>query len=571
MSLYTFFPVLLNMSITASVVILLVLLLRLLLKKAPKVISYALWSMVIFRLLCPAAIPSSLSLFGLMDTPVAATGIISNSIEYISLDIVPAGSPSAANPAPGTAEEMSGNYLYQDEEKLTADPLKTPMNIASCIWAAGVLAMAVYAAVSYIRLRKKLITASPLRDNIYLVDEIPSPFVMGLIRPRIYLPSSLRERERTYILMHEQHHIRRFDHVIKTLAFAALCIHWFNPLVWIAFLLAGRDMEMSCDEAVVRKLGPDILADYAASLLSFATGRRVIAGIPLTFGEGNPKGRIRNLANWKKLSFWGILAAIAVVIVLALCLLTNPKPKRFSLSIVVPAGSKEAVVYTHEEISPLGSEIIVSCGEGLGDTAVSLKPIEVNTETAYDKPMYLTPGMPVKIKAEKGGWFKIGVDVQNDTDEDLIVYVDVENVQVRIGDAAANNPSAYNPAANGSANDPAANGAANDPSANDPANDPAANDLTRLEQYRTDYLGDAPRVSQIAQLLPYPRGYQYSSIELQTHEEPYELMVRLTGEDSVKRKDFVQAASLAFEYIGNLGIISFWREGDEEPMESFAR
>jgi hypothetical protein len=188
--------------------------------------------------------------------------------------------------------------------------------------------LVVYAAVSYIRLRRKLITASPLRDNIYLADEITSPFVMGLFRPKIYLPSSMEEQEQSYILMHEQHHIRRFDHIIKALAFVALSIHWFNPLVWIAFIMAGKDMEMSCDEAVIRKMGDGILANYAASLLNLATGRRVMAGVPPAFGEGDTKGRIRNLANRKKPALWVIAVAVIVCVALAVCLLTNPKTQR---------------------------------------------------------------------------------------------------------------------------------------------------------------------------------------------------------------------------------------------------
>jgi len=186
--------------------------------------------------------------------------------------------------------------------------------------------------VTYLRLRRRLITASPLRDNIYLADDIDSPFVMGLFRPKIYLPSAMEEREQSYILLHEQHHIRRLDHVVKALAFVALCIHWFNPLVWVAFILSGKDMEMSCDEAVVRKLGTQIRADYTASLLSLATGKRIIAGMPLAFGEGNTKGRIRNLAKWKKPAVWVVIVAVIVCIILAVCLLTNPEEKEQDLS-----------------------------------------------------------------------------------------------------------------------------------------------------------------------------------------------------------------------------------------------
>lgn len=324
MFFYTFLPALLNMSLTASVVIVLVLILRLFLKKAPKIISYALWSIVLFRLLCPVSIESGLSLFGLLDTPVASNGTLTTRIEYIPNDIVHMEDPSVVLPAPGIGEVIS-DTLPQGEEQLVADPLEAPVAIATYLWMAGVLVMGTYAVVSYLRLRRKLITASLLKENIYLADEIASPFVLGLIHPKIYLPSSLGAREQPYVVMHEQHHIRRLDHIVKVLAFIALSIHWFNPLVWIAFQMASKDMEMSCDEAVVRKMGDGVLADYTASLLSLATGKHVIAGMPLAFGEGDPKARIRNLASWKKPAIWVFLAAVIACAVLAICLLTNPR------------------------------------------------------------------------------------------------------------------------------------------------------------------------------------------------------------------------------------------------------
>lgn len=435
MLFYTFLPRLLNMSLTAGVVIVFVLLLRLLLKKAPKVISYALWGIVLFRLLCPVSVESRFSLFGFLNAPVSESGTLTSRIEYVPDNIVHMEYPEIVLPVPGVDDAVN-NALPRGGEQLAADPLEAPVTIATYVWMSGILAMAVYAVVSYTRLRRKLITASPLRDNIYLADEITSPFVMGLFRPKIYLPSSIEEQEQPYIIMHEQHHIRRFDHVVKALAFTALCIHWFNPLVWVAFIMAGKDMEMSCDEAVVKKMGAGVLADYTASLLSLATGKHIIAGMPLAFGEGDTKGRIRNLANWKKPAFWVILAAVIACITLAVCLLTNPKQDSYSLGIVIPAGSQETIVYADEEISPLGNYITVMSGDGLLDTEVSLKPVQAGTETAYDEPVYLTPGMPVKMEAEKGGWFKIGVNVQNDTDEDKIVYVNVENVVVRISSEA---------------------------------------------------------------------------------------------------------------------------------------
>ena len=323
MAFYTFLPKILNMSVTASVAIVFVLLLRLLLKKAPKVISYALWAVVLIRLLCPVSIESGLSLFDLFDTPTVDMTEHSSAVEYIPSNIVHTEFPEVVLPVPGVGEAIT-EVLPQGEEQIRADPLEGPIFIATYVWWGGILVMAIYGIVTYLRLRRRLITASPLRDNIYLADDIDSPFVMGLFRPKIYLPSAMEEREQSYILLHEQHHIRRLDHVVKALAFAALCIHWFNPLVWVAFILSGKDMEMSCDEAVVRKLGTQIRADYTASLLSLATGKRIIAGMPLAFGEGNTKGRIKNLANWKKPAFWVVLVAVIACIVLAVCLLTNP-------------------------------------------------------------------------------------------------------------------------------------------------------------------------------------------------------------------------------------------------------
>lgn len=313
------FPKLLNMSLTASVVIVFVLLLRFLLKKAPKIISYALWGLVLFRLLCPISLESGLSLFGLVHAPVTPSGTLTSSIEYIPSDLVQTESPSAVLPAPGMEETAP-----QGVEQPVSDAAETPVVLAADIWVAGVLGMGLYGVISYLRLRRKLVTASPLRENIYLADGISSPFVLGLLHPKIYLPSSLGEQELPYIVLHEQHHIRRLDHLVKVLAFVALSLHWFNPLVWLAFVLAARDMEMSCDEAVIRKMGDGIRADYTASLLSLATGKHIIAGMPLAFGQGDTKGRIRNLANRKKPAFWVVLAGAVICALAALGLLTNP-------------------------------------------------------------------------------------------------------------------------------------------------------------------------------------------------------------------------------------------------------
>lgn len=317
---YELLPKILNMSLTGGVVILAVLLARLLLRRAPKVFSYAMWAVVLFRLLCPVSITSNISLLNIFDTPVTETG----SIEYIPSDIVHVENPTVALPVPGVNETIN-EILPQGEEQLVADPLEFPTSLMTYIWFAGIAVLLIYSVVQFIRLRRKLVGAVPLCENIYLADHIASPFVLGLFRPKIFLPSSLSEVEQEYIIQHEKHHIRRGDHVTRILAFAALCVHWFNPLVWLSFVLSGNDMEMSCDEAVMKRMDGDIRADYSASLLHLATGRRIISGTPLAFGEGDTGGRIKNVLNYKKPTFWVIIAAVVVCVIAAVCLLTNPR------------------------------------------------------------------------------------------------------------------------------------------------------------------------------------------------------------------------------------------------------
>ncbi len=324
---YELLPVVFNMTVTASAVILVVLLVRFLLNKlgAPAVVSYALWAVVLFRLLCPVSVTAPVSLFGALNAPAVATESGTTTIEYVPREIVHMENPVVELPIPAVGDAISA-VLPRGEEQLRADPLEGPMFLLTMVWLCGILALALYSVVSYVRLRMRLLGATPLDQNIRLADHIGSPFVLGLFRPKIYLPSDLSEGERAYIILHEKTHIRRLDHVVKILAFAALCIHWFNPLVWLAFFLSGQDMEMSCDEAVVKKLGGAIRADYSASLLKLSTGRTVIAATPLAFGEGSTKGRIKNLAKWKKPAvFITVVAVILCAAVIILCA-TNAKP-----------------------------------------------------------------------------------------------------------------------------------------------------------------------------------------------------------------------------------------------------
>lgn len=322
---YTLLPKILNMSLTAGIVIVLVLFARLPLKKAPKVFSYALWAVVLFRLLCPVSFSSEFSLIGLFNTPVTTVGDSGtySSITYIPDNIVHTEYPKVDLPIQGISGAIN-ETLPQGREQTVADPLEFPMSAATMLWLLGVIVMLIYSAASLAKLRRKLVGAVRLRDNIYLADHIATPFVVGLFRPEIYLPSAISSGEQDYIILHEQTHIKRLDHIVKMIAFVALAMHWFNPLVWVAFVCAVKDMEVSCDERVMKQMGSGIKTAYSTSLLSFAAGRRLINGSPLAFGEGNIKGRIKNIMNFKKPAIWIVITAVIACIAVTLLLLANP-------------------------------------------------------------------------------------------------------------------------------------------------------------------------------------------------------------------------------------------------------
>ncbi len=322
----TVFLKILDMSLAASLVVAVILVARLCLKRAPKVISYALWAVVLFRLLCPVTLESAVSLLPERES-------VSQDYYLANEPINVVGATVAAYRLVGDALNggIDMQYVHTTDQTVTgwtdyvnASPKEVLLLFGQYVWLVGIAVMLLRATVQTLRLRRRLVGAVPMEKGVFLADHIDSPFVMGLIRPRIYLPSALQESEREYILLHERHHIRRGDHITRALAFVALCLHWFNPLAWAAFILSGRDMEMSCDEAVVRRLGGGIRADYAASLLRLSTGRRAIAPTPLAFGEGDTGGRIRNLSKWKKPLLIVVVIAVVVCVVLAVCLLTDP-------------------------------------------------------------------------------------------------------------------------------------------------------------------------------------------------------------------------------------------------------
>ena len=411
-----------NMSISASWLILAVLILRLVLKKAPKWVNVLLWGIVAVRLICPLSFESALSLIP--------------SSETIPLDIEMAAKPTIDSGVPAinsVVNPVLSSFAPPQHVLTSANPLQIWIPILNIIWLIGVGALLLYTAVSYWRLCRKVDTAVRYKGNIFQSENVSSPFVLGIIKPRIYLPFNMNGQDLEHVVAHEQAHIRRKDHWWKPLGFLLLTIHWFNPLMWLAYVLLCRDIELSCDEKVIKELGNEQRADYMQALVACSVNRRMIAACPLAFGEVGVKERVKSVMNYKKPAFWVIIIAVIICVGVAACFLTNPKQDRYTLRIVVPAGSQEEFVYTEEEVSTVRNSIKIWSGDGLGDTEVLLFPVNKTAETGYTA-TYLTHGMSVEFDAENDTWFKIGVNMQNPTNEDIIVYVEVENVEVRIVD-----------------------------------------------------------------------------------------------------------------------------------------
>ena len=411
-----------NMSISASWLILAVLILRLVLKKAPKWVNVLLWGIVAVRLICPLSFESALSLIP--------------SSETIPLDIEMAAKPTIDSGVPAinsVVNPVLSSFAPPQHVLTSANPLQIWIPILNIIWLIGVGALLLYTAVSYWRLCRKVDTAVRYKGNIFQSENVSSPFVLGIIKPRIYLPFNMNGQDLEHVVAHEQAHIRRKDHWWKPLGFLLLTIHWFNPLMWLAYVLLCRDIELACDEKVIKELGNEQRADYMQALVACSVNRRMIAACPLAFGEVGVKERVKSVMNYKKPAFWVIIIAVIICVGVAACFLTNPKQDRYTLRIVVPAGSQEEFVYTEEEVSTVRNSIKIWSGDGLGDTEVLLFPVNKTAETGYTA-TYLTHGMSVEFDAENDTWFKIGVNMQNPTNEDIIVYVEVENVEVRIVD-----------------------------------------------------------------------------------------------------------------------------------------
>jgi antirepressor regulating drug resistance, predicted signal transduction N-terminal membrane component len=430
---------LLNLSITASWLILAVLCIRLLFRKIPKWITCLLWGVVAIRLIFPFSIESAFSL-QLSAEPIRTSTMVEGEL----IPYVP-----SVNSNIGVVENtvnplLAEAFAYQETESVA--PLQIATEIAGSVWLSGMVVLLIFALVSMIKLRLRVREAVRYKENIYICDAVKSPFILGIIKPRIYLSSALSEEEMDYIIAHERAHLKRKDHLWKPFGYLLLCIYWFNPLCWIAYIMLCKDIELACDEKVIKDMSFGDKKEYSRVLLFCATQRHLVMACPLAFGEVGVKERVKTVLNYKKPTFWITIAAIVVCAIVAICFLTNPA-KEYQIRITIPAGSETGFYYSDEEICPKRNTLTIAKGGHLGDMEVILLPVEVKEENAYDEPIYITAVAPAKMDVEKGAWFKIGVNMQNPTAEDIDVYVIVRGVEVRIasktkGDNDSNGESA---------------------------------------------------------------------------------------------------------------------------------
>ena len=379
---------LVNLSISASWLILAVLVLRVVLKKAPKWVMPLLWGVVALRLVCLFSIESALSLIPSAET--IPSEIVTETREPVlyeqaTLDIV-------TNPTLPSAAEVHVGVSRQQAQ--------VDFNIYSVLWLAGMAALLVHALVSAGKLKRKLATAILLRDNIYESEFVDSPFVFGVVKPNIYLPMHMDEGTAAYVIAHEHAHLARRDHWWKVLGYLVLALHWFNPLVWVAYILFCRDIELACDEKVVKGLDGAARADYSQALLSCAAPKRAVAACPLAFGEGNIKMRVKSALHYKKPAFWVAAAAVLAVVIVAVCFLTNPRSERGSL--VWAQKLNAADVASIELYVPAEGEARQYKKLDTEEMAQAVELINSSRGTYIEKPETVYAGLPV--------WFLLTMD-----------------------------------------------------------------------------------------------------------------------------------------------------------------
>ena len=385
------FSLVLTMSLSASWIAAAVLVLRLCLKRAPKWVNVLLWGIVAVRLVLPVSIESPLSL--LPRTEAILPAVTAQPIQA------------------GTAPAVGGAAAIASGAAMRSQPGRT--TILAWVWLVGIAVLLLYTWISTQRLRRKVREAVRLQGNIYETEHIASPFVLGVLRPRIYLPYHMDSRDREQVIAHEQAHLRRGDHVWKPLGFLLLTIHWFNPLLWLSYVLLCRDIELACDEKVIKHLDCGQRADYMQALVTCSVNRRRIAACPLAFGEIGVKERVKSVMNYKKPTFWIILLAVAACVVLAVCFLTNPIGFRYDAAADPIVSAKYFDARNHTD--PIAVDLSAAQIDELSSRLDGLKNAKTSDTLAGWTPMY-----QISAQLQDGSYIRAnGYSSADDTQVDI--------------------------------------------------------------------------------------------------------------------------------------------------------
>ncbi|MCR5390453.1 MAG: M56 family metallopeptidase [Lachnospiraceae bacterium] len=429
----TVFLKILNLSYSASWLILAVVIVRLLLKKAPKWINCLLWALVAVRLILPFSLESAMSL--LPSKEVLPADIQSTDVPHIESGIYAIN--NTVNPVIADT--------FAPAEVSSVNPMQVVVSVLCIVWVAGILAMTLYAFISFVKIKRSVREAAILEKGIMECDEVRSPFILGILRPVIYVPSGMDSETLELVLAHEKAHMKRRDYIWKPLGYALLSVYWFNPLSWIAYILLCRDIESACDEKVIRDKSSDYMAAYSQALLDCSIQRRRIAACPVAFGETGVKMRIKNVLSYKKPAFWIILASLATCVILAVCFLTDPQkdetiseaPAEVETPTVDESDNPDIVKPDDGAESVLGKEpadaAMTEPVEEPADAAMS-EPIEetgFDEEGSYDLPDNETDGYTNDYYSEDSSVY---IEQDNETEKSMIVDgVKVYPVDIAMG------------------------------------------------------------------------------------------------------------------------------------------
>ena len=540
----------LNMSYMASIVIVAVLIIRMFLKKAPKKFSYILWCIPLLRLILPFSFESILSLIPVNPEP-------------IPVDIGQAFSPQI-NTGVSSVDHSVNNILPVSEVATSMNSLQIIISIGAMIWIIIMMALIIYGIISYIKLKNKLVDAVLVEDNVYSSSKICSPFVIGIIEPKIYLPSSVIESEREYILLHERTHIKRFDHIFRFIGFLVLCIYWFNPLVWISYYISGKDMEMSCDESVISKLGSSVKKEYSQSLLNFTIKRSNFRISPLAFGEGDTKGRIKNILKFQKPKKYLIIVLVIILVILTIGLMANPIKNNSEISIngntygvvdVLYSSPIYSFAYTEDTVPSfnISSDYWLYAKEIESDWKLvnklyetDMKKEELMTWIRFkdfldEKTTKLLDQSKILYRADtENNVFYLILETENHKLLVLYGYVSEEYTSIRWIFEVESFESAELDLS-----------------------------LTELLSYRTKFVGNNSAVGNISNLLQYPDYLEYQNISLQTKKEPFAITINFhdkdqkfeSSSDENTESFFEMNACILFSLVQNLDEVVFSVDG----------